>query len=203
MTSAAPALPQISPSQRRFSADEYERMIAAGILAEDERVELLEGTIYPMSPIGSWHAACVKRLVLLLIERLGRSAIVGAQDPIRLSDESEPQPDIAVLRPREDFYAGALPRSEDVLLVVEVAEASLFFDRAVKLPLYARASIPEVWLVDLKHEVVERHTRPLHGRYAESATFQRGEVIDSPALGLSIAVEDILGRAAPTAHHAP
>jgi hypothetical protein len=130
MTSAAPALPQIGLSQRRFSADEYERMIAAGILAEDERVELLEGTIYPISPIGSWHAACVKRAGAVVDRAPGRSAIVGAQDPIRLSDESEPQPDIAVLRPREDFYAGALPRSEDVLLVVEVAEASLFFDRA-------------------------------------------------------------------------
>ncbi len=172
-------------------------MIAVGILAEDERVELLEGAIYPMSPIGSWHAACINRLVAFLVKTLGQRVIVSPQNPIRLSDESEPQPDIAVLRPREDFYAGALPRSEDVLLVVEVAEASLFFDRAVKLPLYARAGIPEVWLVDLKHEVVERHTRPLHGRYAEAATFQRGEVIDSPALGLSIAVEDILGRVSP------
>jgi len=183
--------------QRRFSADEYERMIAAGILAEDERVELLEGAIYPMSPIGSCHAACVNRLVAFLVRALGQRVIVSPQNPIRLSDESEPQPDIAVLRPREDFYAGALPRGEDVLLVVEVAEASLFFDRAVKLPLYAKAGIPEVWLVDLKHEVVERHTRPLHGRYAEAATFQRGEVIDSPTLGLSIAVEDILGRVSP------
>jgi len=182
--------------QRLFSADEYERMIAAGILAEDERVELINGTIYPMSPIGSWHAACVKRLVLLLIEHLGRSAIVGAQDPIRLSDDSEPQPDVAVLRPREDFYASALPRAEDVLLVVEVAETSLFFDRTVKLPLYAKAGIPEVWLVDLQHEVIERHIRPLHGRYAEASTFQRGQVLNSPALGLSLAVEDILGRAA-------
>jgi Uma2 family endonuclease len=172
-------------------------MIAVGILAEDERVELLEGAIYPMSPIGSWHAACINRLVAFLIRALGQRVIVSPQNPIRLSDESEPQPDIAVLRPREDFYAGALPRGEDVLLVVEVAEASLFFDRAVKLPLYAKAGIPEVWLVDLKHEVVERHTRPLHGRYAEAATFQRGEVIDSPTLGLSIAVEDILGHVPP------
>jgi Uma2 family endonuclease len=183
--------------QRRFSADEYERMIAAGILAEDERVELLEGAIYPMSPIGSWHAACVNRLVAFLVKALGQRVIVSPQNPIRLSDESEPQPDIAVLRPREDFYAGALPCGEDVLLVVEVAEASLFFDRAVKLPLYAKAGIPEVWLVDLKHEVVERHIRPLHGRYAGAATFQRGEVIDSPTLGLSIAVEDILGHVPP------
>jgi Uma2 family endonuclease len=194
---AIPVLLESRFQQRLFSADEYERMIAVGILAEDERVELINGAICPMSPIGSWHAACVKRLVRLLIERLGRSAIVGAQDPIRLSDDSEPQPDVAVLRPREDFYAGALPRGEDVLLIVEVAEASLFFDRTVKLPLYAEAGIPEVWLVDLKHEVVERHSRPLHGRYAEVATFQRGEMLDSPTLGLSVAIEDILGRTAP------
>ncbi len=194
---ATPALLESRFPQRLFSADEYERMIAVGILAEDDRIELINGAICPMSPIGSWHAACVNRIVALLIRVLGQQVIVSPQNPIRLSDDSEPQPDVAVLRPREDFYAGALPRGEDVLLIVEVAEASLFFDRTVKLPLYAEASIPEVWLVDLKHEVVERHSRPLHGRYAEVATFQRGETLDSPTLGLSVAIEDILGRATP------
>lgn len=180
-------------ARRRFSADEYERMIAAGILTEDERLELIDGEIRPMSPIGSRHAACVKRLIAVLTERLGRKVIIGAQDPIRLSDDTEPQPDIAVLRPRDDFYAGALPRGRDVLLVVEVADTSLGFDREVKLPHYAAAGIGEAWLVDLNIEVIERHTRPLHGRYAEVVTLQRGETLHSPALDLSVRVEEIIG----------
>lgn len=180
-------------ARRRFSADEYERMIAAGILAEDERLELIDGEIRPMSPIGSRHAACVNRLIALLTHHFGRRAIISAQNPVRLSDDTEPQPDITVLRPRDDFYAGALPRGRDVLLVVEVADTSLGFDREEKLPHYAAAGIGEAWLVDLNNEVIERHTRPLHGRYAEVVTLQRGETLHSPALDLSVRVEEIIG----------
>ncbi|MFC1464152.1 MAG: Uma2 family endonuclease [Candidatus Brachytrichaceae bacterium NZ_4S206] len=180
-------------ARRLFSADEYERMIAAGILTEDERVELIDGEIRPMSPIGSQHAACVNRLIALLTQHFGRRAIISAQNPVRLSDDTEPQPDITVLRPRDDFYAGALPRGRDVLLVVEVADASLGFDREVKLPHYPASDIAEAWLVDLTHEVIERHTRPMHGRYAEVVTFQRGETLYSSALDLSVRVEEIIG----------
>ncbi|WP_240550114.1 Uma2 family endonuclease [Candidatus Roseilinea sp. NK_OTU-006] len=190
MTSLQATAPAV---RRRFSADEYERMIAAGILAEDERLELIDGEIRPMSSIGSRHAACVKRLIAVLTERLGRQVIIGAQDPIRLSDDTEPQADITVLRPRDDFYAGALPCGRDVLLVVEVADASLGFDREVKLPHYAAAGIGVAWLVDLNHDVIERHARPMHGRYAEVVTLQRGETLHSPALDLSVRVEEIIG----------
>jgi Uma2 family endonuclease len=136
----------------------------------------------------------VKRLIALLTEKLGRRVIISAQDPIRLSDDTEPQPDIAVLRPRDDFYAGALPRGRDVLLVVEVADTSVGFDREVKLARYASAGIAEAWLVDLNSDVIEQHTRPLNGRYASMATFQRDEQVRATTIeGLSADVQAIIG----------
>ena len=193
MTAILQAPPTLQAAHRLFSADEYEQMIEAGILKEDERVELIKGEIRPMSPIGDRHAACVKRLNAFLSRQIGSKLIVGVQDPVRLSDDSEPQPDISVLRYRDDFYAGAQPRSRDVLLVVEVSDSSLGFDREVKLPSYAAAGIAEAWLVDLNHAVVERHTRPMNGRYAEVITLQHGETLQSPMLDLVVAVDDILG----------
>jgi Uma2 family endonuclease len=184
----------VQKAQRLFTADEYERMIATGILTEDERVELIDGEIRAMSPIGSQHAACVARLTALLSEKLGRRVIIFTQNPIRLSDDTEPQPDIAVLRPRDDFYAGALPRGRDVLLVVEVADTSVGFDREVKLPRYASAGIAEAWLVDLNSDVIEQHTRPLNGRYASMTTWQRGDVLRATTIeGLSADVQAIIG----------
>ncbi|BCX04735.1 MAG: hypothetical protein KatS3mg053_2673 [Candidatus Roseilinea sp.] len=161
---------------------------------EGERGDDDDHDIRPMSPIGSHHAACVNRLVALLTQHFGRRAIISAQNPVRLSDDTEPQPDITVLRPRDDFYAGALPRGCDVLRVVEVADTSLGFDREVKLPHDAASGIAEAWLVDLNHDVIERHTRPMHhGRYAEVVTLQRGETLHAPTLDLSVRVEEIIG----------
>jgi len=120
--------------RHRFTVEEYHRMGQAGILSEDDRVELIEGEIVEMAPVGSRHAACVKRLNALLSRRAGGRALVSVQDPIRLGEHSEPQPDLALLKPREDFYAAAHPGPEDVLLVIEVAETSLEYDREVKLP---------------------------------------------------------------------
>jgi Uma2 family endonuclease len=140
---------------RPFTKNEYHRMIEAGILREDDRVELIEGNIIAMAPIGSRHVACVNRFNRLLNQALGDRAQVSVQNPVSLTRYSEPQPDIAVLRPREDFYSAALPGPEDILLIVEVADASAVADRQDKLPLYARAGIPEVWLVDWIEERVE------------------------------------------------
>ncbi len=180
-------------TQRLFTADEYERMIATGILTEDERLELIDGEIRPMSPIGSRHAACVKRLIALFTEKLGRSVIVGAQDPIRLSDDTEPQPDISVLRPRDDFYATHLPRPQDVLLVIEVADTTFDFDHDTKLPRYAAAGIAEAWLIDLSNNVIEQHTRPMNNRYGNVITLQRGDVLHATVVSLEAKTEDILG----------
>src|ERR671938_544657 len=139
----------VQVAKRCFSVDEYYRMGEAGILTEDDRVELIEGEIIEMSPIGSRHAACVNRLNTLLGRHLRQTAIVSVQNPIRLDAYSEPEPDVALLRPRADYYESGHPTPADALLIVEVADTSADYDRIIKLPLYAKAGIPEAWLVDL------------------------------------------------------
>jgi Uma2 family endonuclease len=182
-----------SISRRRFTVDEYERMAAAGILTEDDRVELIDGEIAEMTPIGSRHVACVNDLNGLLSRRLGDAALISIQNPIRLSRSSEPQPDLAILRPR-DTYAQTLPTVFDVSMLIEVADTSLAYDRSVKLPIYARAEIPEVWLVDLNGERIERHTEPRDGAYRRVDVATRGETLVSAALPtLALSVDAVLG----------
>jgi Uma2 family endonuclease len=127
--------------RRVFSVDDYYRMVEVGLLKEDERVELIEGEVIRMSPIGSRHAACVARLTKLFSRLAGDGAIVWVQNPVRLNDFSEPQPDVALLKPRADFYAGAHPAAADVLLIVEVSDTTIGYDRQVKVPLYARGGM--------------------------------------------------------------
>ncbi len=184
----------VQVSRRRFTVDEYHRMLEAGILGEDDRVELINGEVVEMAPIGSRHAACVKRLNTLFALQVRDRAIVGIQDPIRLGEFSEPQPDITLLRPRPDYYAAGHPTSEDVLLVIEVAETSAEYDRQVKVPLYARAGIPEVWVVDLAGEAVEVYREPAGNSYRQMRRLGRGETVSPEALpNLALAVDDILG----------
>ncbi len=158
-------------------------MAEAGILSEDDRVELIEGEIVEMSPIGSRRAACIDRIVNFLLNRFaGKTAIVRVQSPIRLDDFSEPQPDISLLLPREDFYAGEHPKSADVLLLIEVADTSVEYDRTVKTSLYARANIPEVWLINLKKSEIEVYTKPADGSYQTIRIFKTGESFASRIL---------------------
>jgi Uma2 family endonuclease len=157
-----------------ISVDEYERMGEAGIFSPDARLELLEGGIYEMSPTGSRHAACVKFLSNLLTRQFG-DRIISTQDPIRLDDFSEPQPDIALLRWRDDYYRDAHPQPADVLLVIEVADSTLNSDRSYKLPLYAKAGITEAWLVNLPDETIELYAEPSNGTYQLTKEFKRGE----------------------------
>ncbi len=157
--------PPKTPTQRRFTVEEYYRMAEAGILPSEENVELLDGQIYLMSPIGSEHASCVDRLNRFFVLSVGDDAIVRVQSPIRLSETSEPEPDLALLSPREDNYAARHPRPAEVLLVVEVAETSESFDRSTKLSLYARAGIREYWVVDLRDEQVHVYRNPEGEQY--------------------------------------
>jgi len=154
--------------RRRFTVDDYHRMVEAGILSDDDRVELIDGEIIEMVAIGSRHAACVDRLARLCSAGVRNRAIVRVQNPILLSEHSEPQPDLALLRPRRDFYAAGHPGPQDILLVVEVADTSAETDREIKLPLYARAGIPEVWVVALAETHVEAHRKPSPGGYRTS-----------------------------------
>ncbi len=180
--------------RRRFTVVEYHRMGEAGILREDDRVELIDGEIVQMTPIGSRHAACVKRLNQLFARAVGDQAVVSVQDPIAIPPESEPQPDLALLRPRADFYASGHPGPADVLLVVEVADTSAPFDRGVKIPLYARAGIPEVWLVDLITDTVEVHRRSSGGRFADVQRHGRAGRVECEAFpDLDLSIDKLLG----------
>ncbi len=181
-------------SRRLFTVSEYHRMVEAGILGEDDRVELIEGEIVEMSPIGSRHARCVRRLNYLFGRRVAERAIVDVQNPVRLGEHSEPQPDMLLLRPRPDFYAAAHPGPGDVLLVVEVVETSAAYDPDVKVPLYARAGILEVWLVDLGEDRVEVYREPSPQGYRSVRHFRRGDRLSAEAFpDLEVSVEDVLG----------
>lgn len=178
----------------RFSVDDYHRMAETGILHEDARLELIGGEIVQMSPVGSRHAACVKRLNRLLGRRLGDEAVLGVQDPVRLGDDTEPEPDVMILQPREDFYEQAAPTAADVVLLIEVADSSLAYDRAIKLPRYAQAGVPEVWLVDLDGQAIERHTLPAEAGFLDVRRFVRGTALASLAVPrLVVPVDTVLG----------
>jgi Uma2 family endonuclease len=169
-------------------------MATYGILTEDDRVELIEGEVIQMPPIGSPHAACVDRLNRLFSRRVGNEAIVRVQNPVQLSATSEPQPDLAILRPRDDFYATGHPGPQDILLLIEVADTTLSYDRGVKLPLYARLGVSEVWLVDLEHEAVEMHRTPGLDGYGSHESRLRGDLVSPEGLPqIELAVEAILG----------
>ncbi|HLH26044.1 MAG TPA: Uma2 family endonuclease [Chloroflexota bacterium] len=155
-------------TRHRFTVDEYFRMAETGILRPGQRVELIDGEIVDMTPIGRRHMACVDRLTREFVSGLGDRAIVRVQGSLRLHDYSQPEPDLVILRPRDDFYAGEDAGPDDALLVIEVADTSEHYDRQVKVPLYARAGIPEVWLVDLAAATVTRYREPGPDGYAQA-----------------------------------
>jgi len=177
------------PRRHPISVDDYYRMAAAGILREDSRVELIEGAIIDMTPIGRSHAGTVNYLNDAFSQSLRRRAIVSVQHPIRLGEFSEPQPDLALLRPREDFYRGGHPEAANIFLVVEVADTSLRYDRDVKMPLYARHGIVEAWLVDVTNGRLETFRDPGTDGYRDirSATFlDRVALLALPEIELNL-----------------
>lgn len=179
-------------ARRQFTVTEYQRMAATGILQEDDRVELIDGEIFQMSPIGSRHVACVNRLVACISPQVAQAVIVSVQNPIQLTDYSQPQPDLALLGADADFYAAALPIPRDVLLLIEVADVSLEYDRDVKVPRYAEANIPEVWLVNVVGEDVTVYTEPQGSSYRTLQRFTAGQVIQPTQVpDLKVAVDDL------------
>jgi Uma2 family endonuclease len=180
--------------RRWFSVDEYDRMIEAGIFTEDDRIELIDGEVVKMSPVGNSHAACVKRSTAIFYQQVAQQVVISVQDPIQLDDYSKPQPDIALLKPRKDFYAQSPPTPADVLLLVEVADSSVAYDRGVKIPLYARAGISEVWLVDLPREVIEVYAQPANSVYQSVYEARRGDRLTLASLPkFELRVDDLLG----------
>jgi len=186
------SLPEIS--RYYFSAAEFERMGEAGVFTKDARLELIEGEIIEMSPIGSRHAACVNFLSRFLNQAVGDIALVSVQNPIRLNDFSEPEPDIALLRLRDDFYRDAHPTPADVLLMIEVADTTLGYDRQVKVPLYAKAGVAEVWIINLTEEQIEVYAELTGGTYQTILNFRRGEEARAYTIpNLTVSVADVLG----------
>jgi Uma2 family endonuclease len=183
---------QLTP--RRFTAAEYYQMIDAGVFNDDERLELIDGEIVEMSPIGNPHSVCVRRLNQLLNQLCGERAIVDVQAPMIAGTRYVPQPDLALLRPKADYYASGAPTPPDCLLVIEVGDSSVEFDRQIKMPRYAGGGVAELWLIDLPREVVVVYQDPLGDAYRHVQVFRRGEAIALPAAeGARVPVESILG----------
>jgi Uma2 family endonuclease len=177
-----------------FTVDTYHRLAELGVLDEDDRVELLDGQIVAMTPIGARHAACVNRLTNLLVPRVAPDMCVSVQNPVVLGERSEPQPDITVLRQAAGLSDQRLPEPRDVLLVIEVADTSLERDRDVKIPRYAAAGIPEAWLVDLLSAAISVCRAPGPDGYQEVVTLQRGATLRPLLLpAVAIAADEILG----------
>ena len=185
----------IVPRRYRFTVDEYERMAEVGVLTQCDRVELLDGEIVEMTPIGNRHASVVARVSSVFSKRLGDRVIVWAQNPVQLRVvRSMPQPDVALVRPRTDFYAAGKPGPDDVLLLIEIMDTSAETDRRVKLPLYARAGITETWLLDLTTDRVEVFRRPTSAGYGEVMTLERNTRLSPHAFpDLVLTVDDLLG----------
>ncbi len=177
--------------RHRFTVEEYHKMAEAGLLSEDDRVELIDGEIVEMTPIGWRHANCVNDLNMLLARFAQGRYVASVQNPLTISEHGEPQPDLVLLKRRP---RGRLPNPEDVALVIEVSDTTLAYDRDVKLPRYARAGIPEVWIVDLEGRRVESHWAPSAEGYGVSREFGPGEQVHSASVeDLSLPVDEILG----------
>lgn len=161
----------------KFTTKQYQLMYESGVFAESDRYELINGEIREMSPIGIKHAVCVTRLSTLFTNRLINKAVIWAQNPILLSDYSQPQPDLAILKWRDDFYASALPTPEDILLIIEVADSTIAYDREVKSPLYAANGISEMWLFDVNQQIVEGYFQPSPSGYKRMQRYEQGDIL--------------------------
>lgn len=186
----------IARTAQRLSTAEYERMVAEGAYGEKDRVELLHGEVIGKVAIGKHHAACVRKLTQLFTERFATEAFVSVQNPVRLTS-SEPEPDIALLRIRDDYYGASHPEPQDVLLIIEVAANSVDYDREVKRVMYAADGIAEFWILDVFRRTLEAHRQPLPiGRYDEVNTLAESGVIEIQSLpGQSFLVADLFPTA--------
>jgi Uma2 family endonuclease len=181
------------PERRKFTLEEYHRLGEMGFLGEDDRVELMDGEIIEMSPVGKKHNASINRNNRLLIRRLGDRAIVSVQNSVVIL-ENEPLPDIAILQPNPTDYADRLATPEDILLMIEIADSSLAYDQEIKAPKYARAGVQELWVVDLNDDMVWVYRNPSEKGYLDLKAYQRGETITLLAFSdITLAVNDILG----------
>ena len=193
-SNAMDAVPDSWMPFRRFGIADYYRMWEIGLFAPDARVELIEGEIIDMAPIGSPHCGTVDWLTYTLITQLREHSIVRTQGVVRLTEFSHPQPDIALLQRREDFYRSAHPGPQETFLIIEVSESSLRMDQVVKVPLFAHFEIPEMWIVDLVHERLNVYRVPRDGEYTEVFSIEKPGVTALSALpGVTVDLSDLFG----------
>lgn len=185
---------QIETTRKRFTVDDYHRMAETGILSENDRTELIEGEIIQMSPIGDPHFNAVNRATMIFARGIGDRVVVSVQNPAVMDRHNEPQPDVVLIRPREGFYGSGKPDPEDVVLLIEISDTSLRFDQEVKLPVYARNGVREVWIVDLQDEVIRVHREPKGKAYTSIEIKQRNEQVSPQAFpDFSVNVSDLIG----------
>ena len=185
------------PRRHRITVDEYHRMAEVGLLAPDARVELIDGEIIDMPPIGKEHTSVVDQLNRLFVRAVGDEAIVRVQGSVRLGRMSEPEPDLVLLRSRADFYRSRFATGTDTLLVIEVSDSTLRYDRDVKIPLYARNGVPEVWIVDLQNDQLLVYGELESGKYRSHAVVGRPDRTELTALpGVSVDLSAVFGLAA-------
>lgn len=183
----------VQAQHKKFTTEQYYQMVESGILTEGDRVELIKGEVIQMSPIGRDHAVCVDQLTQLFVQTFSSQALVRVQNPIHLSHYSEPQPDFALLRLRQDFYRNGHPEPEDILALVEVSDSTLDYDRTVKAPLYAAEGIEELWIVDLNVLAIEVYRSPTSQGYQQVQLFRSGESVAFLAFPhLSFRLEQLL-----------
>lgn len=182
------------PRRHRITVDEYHRMAEVGLLAPDARVELIEGEIIDMAPIGKDHTSVVDQLNRLFVRAVGDEAIVRVQGSVRLDRMSEPEPDLVLLRPRDDFYRSEFATGADMLLVIEVSDSTLRYDRDIKVPLYARHGVPEAWIVDLQSDQLLVYGKLIGGEYQRQSTVARPERMEIAELpGVSVDLSAVFG----------
>ncbi len=183
---------QPQPRRLRFSVDEYYKMIELGMLKDYEKAEIIEGELIQKTPIGDKHATVVDVLNKFFIKNVFDDILVSVQNPVRLTDFDEPEPDIA-LADLTKYDGRRHPQPAEILLIVEVSDSTLKYDRDTKLSLYAESEIPEVWIVNLKNDIIEVHQKPSNGIYQLAQIFKRGELIKSAILPyLEIKVDEVL-----------
>lgn len=179
---------------KRFRVEDFRRMTEVGILPEESGWEIIDGYLIDKMSIGSKHASTVKRLNKIFTNLVGNQTIISVQDPIHIDDYNEPEPDIAVLVQRSNFYSEGHPTSEDVLLLIEVSDSTIEYDRDIKKTLYAEAGIAEFWLINLKENTVERYSSPKNGNYRLAEILESGETIKVGTIkNLELKIDEILG----------
>ena len=186
-------------TRRRFCVKDFYLMDKAGVFCEDDRVELVDGEIVDMAPIGSYHNSCVTTLTHIFVKAVPEGVRVQVQGAVQMDESTMFQPDLAILRPREDNYAGSNPTPEDVLLVIEVSDSTVAYDRNVKIPKYAQAAVPEVWHVNLPNGFIDRFVdpNPATGRYRSVMRHSGGQrVVPAHLSEVAVEVSDILRRSA-------